>query len=503
MTDHEPPLLDPAAETVELARRIRQALTQLGLAWESRDGGMVEVSFASLAVAPTPDLGPVALLEVDTTRLPRRVSIADLTAERTLRHLGAVCGKKVRVLPGPGLRYAVILEPKPRARLPERVLLSEAGDPPDGPYQVPVGFGEQGPVWRSLPDLDCILVAGQRQLGKSSWINAALAWLLAHNGPETLRLALVDPKEVELSHWAAAPHLLGPVAVDAPSAGELLGIVWGELERRRALFARNHARNLTAYNLKVMSGQRAGGRPLPAVLVVVDEVGDLAAESGGARLGPLAILARLIAKGGAFGIRAILATQRPDADAVAGILKANIATRLAFWLPDGVNYRIALAHPAGMKLPRIPHTPGRMIARMADGYQVLQAFHLPDADLERIAGEVAAGQAPAMLPGPLGPAEVEMIAWAVGDNDGGLSIENVQRFLSLSQWQARRLAEEWEARGWLRKDPGAGNLRRVTGSLAELAERFEDDDARFEETGERFEDDASRFEDDAPGLRAV
>jgi energy-coupling factor transporter ATP-binding protein EcfA2 len=462
---------DPAGY-VEIAGRIQSALTALGYAWESKDGSTVEVQFSAIQVAETEAAGTVLLLVVDTIRLPRRVSIPDLTNAKTIQHLAAVVGHRVRVLPGQGLTYAVMLSNEPRQRLPARALLSDAGEPPPGAYVVPIGLGERGPVWRTLPDLDCILVAGQRGMGKSTLVNLSLAWLLSHNDASRLRVALVDPKEVELALRAGAPHNLGPVARDTAEADRLLGQVLGEMDGRRSLFARAGVRSLAAYNSRA-------DRPLPLVLVVADEVADLALEAG-AKAGALATLARLVAKGRAFGIHAVLSTQRPDAEAVSGILKANVASRFAFWLPDSANYRIALNPGRGQQLPSIPRVPGRCVARLADGYHVLQSFYLEDAELERLAADVAAGHQVILDPGPLGPAEVDLVRWAIKENDGGLGIENIQNGLGLSSWQARRLAEAWQARGWLEKRGPATLPRQITGSLVELLERLED--------GEQFAD---------------
>jgi len=455
---------DPAGYA-EIAGRIQGALTKLGFAWESKDGSTVEVGFSAIEVAETEAAGTVLLLTVDTRRLPRRVSIPDLTGAKTVQHLGAVVGHRVRVLPGSGLTYVVLLSSEGRRRLPNRAMLADAGEPPAGAYMVPIGLNDRGPLWRTLPDLDCILVAGQRGMGKSTLVNLLLAWLLSHNDASRLRVALVDPKEVELSLWAGAPHNLGPVARDTAEAELLLGQVLGEMDGRRSLFARAGVRSLSAYNSRAE-------RPLPLVLVVADEVADLALEAG-AKAGALATLARLVAKGRAFGIHAVLSTQRPDAEAVSGILKANVASRFAFWLPDGANYRIALNPGRGQQLPTIPRVPGRCVARLADGYHVVQSFYVEDAELERIAAEVAAGRPAILDPGPLGPDEVDLVRWAIQENDGGLAIENIQNGLGLSPWQARRLAEAWQARGWLEKPGPATSPRRVTGSLVELLERLE------------------------------
>lgn len=500
MTDPQRDHLDPEATAAEVARLVRKGLTGLGYAWETKEGYVVEVQFASTTLVQTEKLGLVLLLEVDTTRLPRKVSIDKLTSGETLRTLRHVCGYPIRLAPQsvefPRLTYVVYLQSQAKQRLPERVALADAGDPPPGEYQVPIGVGARGTVWQTLQEIDCALVAGTRRRGKSTFLNTALAWLLSRNTPDRLRVALVDPKRVELKMWQRAPHLIGPVARTLEEAEQLLGQVLGELEGREMLFDRADALNLDDYNAHA-------AKPLPVILVVVDELGDLALQLKNTRTGALATLTRIVQLGGAFGIHAFLATQRPAADVVDGILKANVATRIAFSLPDSANFGIVLGPAAGQKLPRIPDHKGRMIAKLAGGFQVLQGFYLPTDELKRIAADVAAGTRPDLLPRALGRGEMEMITWALEVNDGGLSIENIQQFMGLPAWQARKLAERWEARGWLSKDRARGNRRYVTGALTELAERWAagEGEGRFEEGIEgdepegSFEQDPGRFED--------
>jgi DNA segregation ATPase FtsK/SpoIIIE-like protein len=453
---------DLVGETRQAAERVQAALTQLGYCWECKDGTLVQVSYKSLAAAETSRFGPVALLEVDTNRLPRKVAIADLAGAKTTHHLTAVVGKRVGVLNTTGLTYYVLFQPPPLRRLPRRIDLDLESRPGGGPYLLPIGEGQAGPVWRTLAQLDAVLVGGTRRLGKSTWLNAALAALLTAHGPDDLRVALVDPKEVELRQWAAVPHLVGDVATDAAEAEALLGLVLGELETRRALFAQVGARNLEAYNRHA--------DPLPAILLVVDEVADLALEAGGPKADVFKVLARLVGKGGAFGIHAILATQRPDAEAVAGILKANLATRLSFWLPSGIDYRLVLSPAPGQSLPQLPRLPGRMIARLSDGYHVLQGYHLDDDQVAAIARRLS-GERPTPA-AVLSQAEAELVLWAVEENAGYLSRENLAHGLGLTTWKAGQLGLEWERRGWLAKDPDAGNKRKVTVALLDLLARL-------------------------------
>jgi len=500
-TDLQPIHLDPQTTAAEIVRLVRKGLTDLGCAWEAKEGYVVQVQFSSTTLVQTEKLGLVLLLEVDTQRLPRKVTIDKLIAGETLRTLRHVCGYPIRVAPQseefPRLTYVVYLQPQEKTRLPDVVSLSEAGEPPNRRgLWVPIGFGAGGTVWQTLQEIDCALVAGTRRRGKSTFLNTSLAWLLSQNSPDKLRVALVDPKRVELKTWQRAPHLVGPVARTLEEADALLGQVLGELEGREILFDRADALNLDDYNA-------SAEKPLPIILVVVDELGDLALQLKGTRTGALATLTRIVQLGGAFGIHAFLATQRPAADVVDGILKANVATRIAFSLPDSANFSIVLGPAAGQRLPRIPDHQGRMIAKLSTGYQVLQGFHLPTAELKRIATDVAVGTPSSIVPRALGNGEIAMIAWALEVNDGGLSIENIQQFMGLPVWQARKLAERWEARGWLAKDRTRSNRRHVTGALKELAERWEagEGEGRFEgglegdEQEGSFEEKPGRFED--------
>jgi len=460
-------ITDMRGNVAQAAERVQAALTQLGFCYETKGGELVQVGYKSLALAETPTFGPVGLLEVDTQRLPRKVVVSDLAADRTTHHLAAVVGTRVGVLNTTGLTYFLLLDPPPRRRLPRRVDLDLENRPSGGPYLVPIGESQSGPVWRTLVQLDAALIGGTRRLGKSTWLNAALAALLTAHGPNDLQVALVDPKEVELRQWGAVPHLVGGVATNAAEAEALLGLVLGEMETRRALFAQVGARNLEAYNRQA-TGANVGS--LPAILLVVDEVADLALEAGGPKADVFKVLTRLVGKGGAFGIHAILATQRPDAEAVAGILKANLPTRLSFWLPSSVDYRLTLAPSPGQSLPTLPRIPGRMLARLSDGYHVLQGYYLDDDQAAAIARRLNGDRpTPAAV---LSQAEAELVTWAIEENAGYLSRENLAHGLELSDWKAGQLGADWERRGWLAKDPDASNKRRVTTVLLDLLGRL-------------------------------
>jgi len=450
-----------------LATQMRARLTQLGLCYECRTRDhTAEVVWKSLQLATTDRFGPVALLEVDVARLPRKVTAAKLTNAQTLHELTASVGRPVKALNTTGVTYCVLLDPPPRQRLPRRVGLDLDG--PHDPYTVPVGQGRQGDVWRSLDDLGHLLLGGTTGYGKSTWLNAALAALLTTHTSDDLRVALVDLKEIELAAWNGAPHLLGPVATEAADAAALLGLVHGELDARRALFAQAGARDLATYNANTHE-------PLPRLLVVVDEFTELVLASGGLRSEVAGSLARLAQKGRAFGLHLVLSTQRPDAQIVSGVIRTNVASRIAFWLATAHEYRIVL----GASHPPIPRVEGRMVARLRDGFHVLQGYHLDDGALAEVAERVRGG----VVACPWSADELALLRWAVEDNGGYLGRAEIANGLRCSDHQAARLGAVWQRQGWLAQDPQAGNKRRATDRLLRLLARLLRDVGDVEDVG--------------------
>ena len=187
-------ITDRRGDVAQAAERVQKALSQLGFCYETKAGHLWQVGYKALALAETPTFGPVGLLEVDTQRLPRKVAVSDLAADKTTHHLTAVVGARVGVLNTTGLTYYVLLQPPRRRRLPRRVDLDLEARPSGGPYLLPIGEGKTGPVWRTLAQLDAALVGGTRRLGKSTWLNAALAALLTATVPTISRWPWWIPK---------------------------------------------------------------------------------------------------------------------------------------------------------------------------------------------------------------------------------------------------------------------------------------------------------------------
>jgi S-DNA-T family DNA segregation ATPase FtsK/SpoIIIE len=181
-----------------------------------------------------------------------------------------------------------------------------------------------------------ILIAGTTGSGKSGCVNALLSSILLRATPNEVRLVLVDPKQVELNHYEAVPHLLTPVVTSPRLAANVLQNLIREMEQRYTLMAPMRARNIIELN-KMRA--KMGDAPLPYILCVIDELADLM------MVAPTEVedsIIRLAQKARAVGIHLVLATQRPSADVITGLIKANVPARIAFAVSSQVDSRVIL-----------------------------------------------------------------------------------------------------------------------------------------------------------------
>lgn len=202
------------------------------------------------------------------------------------------------------------------------------------PLSLAIGRDVAGaPFVSDLTKMPHLLIAGATGSGKSIGLNAIILSLLYRNSPSDLRLILVDPKRVEFSMYNNIPHLLSPVITEPDKTVNVLRWVVSEMDRRFKLFQETHRRDIDSYNSNPPDGK------LPYIVVVIDELADLMAQSANE---VEAAIVRLAQMARATGIHLIVATQRPSVDVITGLIKANITTRVAFAVASQIDSRTIL-----------------------------------------------------------------------------------------------------------------------------------------------------------------
>ena len=250
----------------------------------------------------------------------------------------ALAAEQVRILaPIPG-KTAVGVEVPNRVR--KMVHLGDVfQDAPRGwsPLSVWLGKDIAGKaIGTDLAKQPHILIAGTTGSGKSGCVNAMLSSVLLRSSPNEVRMVLVDPKRVELNHYEGIPHLLTPVVTSPRLAANVLGNLIKEMEERYGVMSRVKTRNLVELNRVRL---KQGEAPLPYILCVIDELADLM------MVAPADVedsIIRLAQKSRAVGIHLVLATQRPSADVITGMIKANVPARIAFAVSSQTDSRVIL-----------------------------------------------------------------------------------------------------------------------------------------------------------------
>ena len=241
--------------------------------------------------------------------------------------------------------------------------------------EIPIVLGKDvtgKPMVTDLTKMPHVLIAGSTGSGKTVCINAIIASLLYHSGPEDLRFIMVDPKVVEMQMYNALPHMLIPVVTEPKKVPGALKWLLAEMERRYQIFAAENVRNVAGFNAKIaktkeekekaaamdaeMTAEERAAvtqvevprdddafeiprKKLPYIVCVIDELADLMMvapadiETGIARLAQLARAA---------GIHLILATQRPSVNVITGVIKANLPSRISFKVASKVDSRTIL-----------------------------------------------------------------------------------------------------------------------------------------------------------------
>ncbi|NCU41670.1 MAG: DNA translocase FtsK [Candidatus Moranbacteria bacterium] len=184
-------------------------------------------------------------------------------------------------------------------------------------------------IFASIAKMPHLLVAGATGSGKSVCIHSIILSLLYTYSPDQLKLIFVDPKQNEFPLYEGIPHLRTKVVVEAKKVMGALTWAIGEMERRYTLLAEQGSRDIASYNKKIREGSYVGEedlKPLPFVVIVIDEFSDLMMTNGKELERSIV---RLAQKSRAVGLHLIIATQRPSVETITGLIKSNIPTRIA------------------------------------------------------------------------------------------------------------------------------------------------------------------------------
>ena len=197
------------------------------------------------------------------------------------------------------------------------------------------------PRYMNLQTAPHLMIAGTTGSGKSVLLNAAITSLLYRATPYELKLIMIDPKMLELSIYEDIPHLLHPVVTESKKAVAALKWLVEEMDSRYSMLSEEGVRDIDSYNrkLETLEIEEKQLRWLPYIVVIIDELADLMMVS------PSDVkdsIIRLAQKARAAGIHIIVSTQRPSADVVAGLIKANFPARISFLVSSKVDSRIIL-----------------------------------------------------------------------------------------------------------------------------------------------------------------
>jgi hypothetical protein len=439
---------DVAAQAEEAARLIRQGLTQMGYCYQTREGGLVEVSFASVQFVED----AYALVEVDTRRLPPRVTISRLVHPDTLHHLTAVVGKPVKRLNTTGLTYCVALKPQRKQRLPTMVELDLSHRPP-GNYMIGFGLSREREVWKPLERLRHIVVAGSTDSGKSAFLRSLLYQLLKQ--PLPLELYLTDMEGLTFAIFEAVPQLAMPIAQNVEAATRIAFRLIQEMERRAALYQATgrFPEKLSEYHSPISNPESR----LPWIVAVFDEFTALIEEAGkGSHL--YRLIGQLAMRGRKYGITLVFAGQDFKADLLNTRITNQLRTRVQFACATAYQSQVVLGQAGAEQIT----TPGRALVSFGGKITEVQTFWV---DKERVLG---LRQKPVS---PLSAEEQVLVRYALEHLGGKFNIRDLAEAFGghVSQRRIEQLSRAWEARGWLVAGATRADGKTITDELRELA----------------------------------
>jgi S-DNA-T family DNA segregation ATPase FtsK/SpoIIIE len=254
---------------------------------------------------------------------------------RSLRMIAPIPGRAAIGIEIPNPESRMVRFKEVLKEIPERLRVSG--------IMIALGVDVVGrPFLMNLCNAPHLLVAGTTGSGKSVCLNVIISSILFQHHPSEVQMLIVDPKVVEMNAYNGIPHLIHPVITDPKVAARVFSYLTVEMRRRNELFRESGVKNIESYNSKIALGRTnpgEEGKKLPYIVLVIDELGDLALAKG---VDIETFLSRISNMARAVGIHMVVATQRPSVDVIVGKTKANFPTRIAFRVATRVDSRTIL-----------------------------------------------------------------------------------------------------------------------------------------------------------------
>lgn len=443
------------------------------------------------------DTGPVVTMFELELSAGVKVSQISTLANDMARALGVGAVRVVAPLPG---RHTIGIEvpnsEKEKVRMKD--IMQLAGSKPEKMH-IPLFLGKDSAGEALVSDLTSmphLLIAGTTGSGKSVCINSIITGILLTKRPDEVKLILVDPKMVEMTAFNVVPHLMSPIVTETQRAVQVLEWATVKMDERYALLAEARVKNIAEYNMlgaeeiiarfSPTTSEEEGKIPksLPYIVIVIDELADLMMT---APKEIEAFIVRLAQKSRAVGIHIVLATQRPQATVVTGLIKSNMPTRIGFRVAAKMDSRIVLDQNGAEALLG----QGDMLFLKPGTSDLIRAqgTFVDDAEVRRIAKYLKEIAAPHFHPelqqlGRMDASQMtkddlfdEAVRIVLESNRGSVSL--LQRRLSVGYARASRIIEMMAAAGILGEYKGS-QAREVLMTLKEyerIREQMEADEA--------------------------
>jgi S-DNA-T family DNA segregation ATPase FtsK/SpoIIIE len=451
------------------------------------------------------DTGPVITMFELELAAGVKVSQISTLSNDIARALGVGAVRVVAPLPG---KHTIGIEvpnsEKEKVRIKD--LMQLAGDKPRD-MEIPLFLGKDSSGEALVSDLTTmphLLIAGTTGSGKSVCINSIIAGILLTKRPDEVKLILIDPKMVEMTAFNTIPHLMSPIVIETQRAVQILEWATVKMDERYALFAEARVKNIAEYNnlgaeeinKRFMPDsaeeEEKIAKKLPYIVIIIDELADLMMT---AAKEIEAYIVRLAQKSRAVGIHIVLATQRPQATVVTGLIKSNMPTRIGFRVAARLDSRIVLDQNGAEALLG----QGDMLFLKPGSSELVRAqgTFMDDAEVQRIVKYLKEIAEPQFHPeltelGRIDTSEMardelfdEAVRIILESHRGSVSL--LQRKLSIGYARASRIIEMMAGAGILGEYKGS-QAREVLMTLKEYEKLREKMEAEAEEEKNSDED---------------